>query len=634
MADEIVGGLRAIAQELKTVQDQMADLDNTSQEFVKLSQKAGELRNKMKDVSEAVNSQTGPAISNFGNNISTARGQLMELDLEGFGNSMKSAAANIGNINLKSIKEGLSGMASGFASIGKALLTNPIFLIGAAIALIAMNMDKVFKLFPSFERALKGIGDEERAIARAVEARAEASKKAYDQSSLEVNQMKLAGKTEREILDYRMARLKTSIADAKVNLDTAVIQAKMQIETAKRNRDILDGIIKFITLPLKPILAAVDAIGKIAGQNFGIAEKFQDLLGDMAIDPEQTEADLNKSIAAQQDAIKQMESDYAGFNLQLREIDKKGADEKAKIASDAKAKQKSEDDKAQAEKDKKAAEDLEKARKDEELLRQMKREALEEEQALSQEIQNVKQGALATEIQNVRDAYFEKIEAAKKYNLDYTALEEERDKKIREIEAATKERKEKEDKEKADQDKANQEKQIQDANDLENAKLQIAQQYMNAAQSLTDAMATSGLMSAKKAFEVGKALSIAQTTISTIQGVQNALNAQSVVPDPLGTALKIANAVAIGAAGAASIAKIGSTQFEGGKSGGTGSVVPAIKPSSNTPSGQAPAALNLSSLQGNNSVAPLQTYVVAGQVSNAQQAEFKIKNTASILGGG
>jgi hypothetical protein len=52
------------------------------------------------------------------------------------------------------------------------------------------------------------------------------------------------------------------------------------------------------------------------------------------------------------------------------------------------------------------------------------------------------------------------------------------------------------------------------------------------------------------------------------------------------------------------------------------------------PSAQSPSALNLSFLEGNVNTAPLQTYVLAGQVSNAQQAEFKIKNTASILGGG
>jgi hypothetical protein len=181
------------------------------------------------------------------------------------------------------------------------------------------------------------------------------------------------------------------------------------------------------------------------------------------------------------------------------------------------------------------------------------------------------------------------------------------------------------------------EKRIQDEKLVQQAKYDIALKYLSAAQSLTDAMTTSGLLSAKKSFEVGKAISIAQTTISTIMGVQNALNATSTVPEPFGMALKVANAVAIGAAGAASLAKIASTKFDGGGGGG-GTTTPSMP----TPSGgamggassQAPAALNLSGLQGNTSVAPLQTYVLAGQVSGAQQAEFKIKNTASILGGG
>jgi len=128
-----------------------------------------------------------------------------------------------------------------------------------------------------------------------------------------------------------------------------------------------------------------------------------------------------------------------------------------------------------------------------------------------------------------------------------------------------------------------------------------------------------------------------QTTIETIQGVQNALSAVTTIPEPFGTALKIANAVSIGAAGAANIAKIAKTQFNApdagvqptttvGGGGGGGAM--------SAPSAQSPSALNLSFLQGNVNTAPLQTYVLAGQVSNAQQAEFKIKNTASILGGG
>jgi len=134
MADEILSGLRGIKTELRAVQDQMAGLDAGSQEFVKLSQKAGELRDRMKDVKEAVNANAGPAIASFGNNLSIARGQIMELDLEGFGQSMTRMASNVKSVDFKSFKDGLTSMGNGLASLGRALLTNPIFLIAGAIA--------------------------------------------------------------------------------------------------------------------------------------------------------------------------------------------------------------------------------------------------------------------------------------------------------------------------------------------------------------------------------------------------------------------------------------------------------------------------------------------------------------------
>jgi hypothetical protein len=167
------------------------------------------------------------------------------------------------------------------------------------------------------------------------------------------------------------------------------------------------------------------------------------------------------------------------------------------------------------------------------------------------------------------------------------------------------------------------------------ARYELASAATKSMMALNDALTQSGIISAEKGFKIGKALSIAQTTISTIEGVQNALNAASTLPEPFGMALKVANAVTIGAAGAASIAKIAATQFEGGTTPpGTINMPSPSGGAMGGGGGQAPAALNLSGLQGNISNAPLQTYVLAGQVSNAQQAEFKIKNTASILGGG
>ena len=57
-------------------------------------------------------------------------------------------------------------------------------------------------------------------------------------------------------------------------------------------------------------------------------------------------------------------------------------------------------------------------------------------------------------------------------------------------------------------------------------------------------------------------------TISGIQGVINALTAQSVIPDPFGAILKGVNAAIVGATTIANIAKIKATTFQGGGGGG------------------------------------------------------------------
>jgi hypothetical protein len=83
----------------------------------------------------------------------------------------------------------------------------------------------------------------------------------------------------------------------------------------------------------------------------------------------------------------------------------------------------------------------------------------------------------------------------------------------------------------------------------------------------------SGLMNSesKKAFEVGKAASIAQATISTYQGATSAFAALAPIP-LVGPALGTAAAAAAVVAGLANIQSIASTKFGGG--GGKGAAVP------------------------------------------------------------
>lgn len=82
----------------------------------------------------------------------------------------------------------------------------------------------------------------------------------------------------------------------------------------------------------------------------------------------------------------------------------------------------------------------------------------------------------------------------------------------------------------------------------------------------------------KRRFEQAKKIQIAQATIAGIQGVINALTAQSIIPEPFGTILKGINAVAVAATTFANISKIRSQTFDGVGGGISAPAVPSINP--------------------------------------------------------
>ena len=148
--------------------------------------------------------------------------------------------------------------------------------------------------------------------------------------------------------------------------------------------------------------------------------------------------------------------------------------------------------------------------------------------------------------------------------------------------------------------------------------------------SLNDLLTSAGILNAEQSFKVGKALQLAQATVSAITGTQNAFT--TAAASPITTAFPAYPFVMAGvaaAAGAANIAKIASMRFNK-----DGSPPP---PSPPPPSGgmggstNAPA-LDLSFInQQTNKAQPLQTYVLATNVSNAQEAEQKIKDQSRII---
>jgi len=177
--------------------------------------------------------------------------------------------------------------------------------------------------------------------------------------------------------------------------------------------------------------------------------------------------------------------------------------------------------------------------------------------------------------------------------------------------------------------------------------MEIAQASANSMQALSDAVfaiklgnlekgSRAELETAKKQFKINKALAITQTVISTIMGITNALSAQSVVPEPFGTILKVANAVAVGIAGTANTAKIASQQFNSG--GGGGGVTAANISSAGGGVNIAPPSTGSTLLnsdgtikkQGTSSQPMVKAYVTETDISSTQKRVNSIEEKSQI----
>jgi hypothetical protein len=176
-----------------------------------------------------------------------------------------------------------------------------------------------------------------------------------------------------------------------------------------------------------------------------------------------------------------------------------------------------------------------------------------------------------------------------------------------------------------------------------NDAINLVSQGLDAILALNEAFGGDSEAEQKKAFEIAKKAQLAQAVISTIQGAQNAFATASASPlTAIFPAYPFIQAGLATAFGLASIKKIASSTFQstsapsgGGtpSSGGTGG--------GSTPNGSSSASLGAPQLGGSSSTQNtnettqsntpvVKTYVLAGEVSSAQDAEAKINQRRTL----
>jgi len=651
---DVIEKTKSLRQQLKELQLELANTDPDSQKYLELAAAAGELKDRMQDAAQAVGTQAGGAFERVSGSLGLVTSRITSLDFTGAAEGAKQLAANIGQIKPGDITKGIQGIGTAFASVGKALLTNPIFLIGAAIAAAIVYADELLTL-------VDGVTDAELEQLEIQKQRVTQSKEQLSAISDQENILRLQGKTEKEILQLKVEAAQAALNEQKIVIETTKAQRKAQLEAAERNASILTGIITFLTAPLQLILAQLDLVTQTA-KDFGLLSdetfakvgnlrnRFNESITSLVFDPKQVKADGDKAIEEQEKIYKDLENQQAGFKLKIKEIDDKAAEDK-KQADDKTAKeQKDRNEKASKERkqaaEKEAADRIKAEKEVSDLLNQLYEENVKEFEAAekkktaaaeaeaakrkkAEEDYNAAIIALRAEQDAANLTQDEKdiIAIDKKY-LDLREKAIQAGQSTLEVDAAYKAALEQQEQDSAEKRKAN-EFAVQDA------KLQATSDALGTINGLVAAFAKGDERRAKAAFKVQKALSIAQATVDTYKAANAIFYAASANPTTvLFPAQPFIAAGAAIAAGLANVATIAQQQFQGGGQpggGGNNDSVPNLPGDSG--GGSQPAQFNplaASFLDQRQEQVTPRAYVLASDVASAAETRENVADLARI----
>ena len=497
-----------------------------------------------------------------------------------------------------SVKGGIKavkGLSTSFKGLRTAIVATGIGAIVVALGLIVAYWDDIMEL-------VSGVSEEQKDLLALQEESVAASQMQYDNINATSNTLKLQGKSERDILNAKKAQTDETIKQLEAQLVTQKEMKISQVEAAERNKNIAQGIIRFLTLPITYILSMIDAITAAASLlplvgdvSSNLEEKFSGGIANLLFDPSEVAAKGDEAVAETEKQLQKLKNTRDGFILQKQKED---ADAEQKRKDTEAAKQKEIDDKAKADQDALDKLKADSAKKDEDL----KRQQLQSIENLENEYFNRLLDKQTIEENAVRDKYFNLIEAARQYGEDTSVLEEAQSAELKAI-----------------KDKA-------DAEDIARDKTLKKQQLSSIGDTFGQVANILGKKSA-----AGKAAAIAAATINTYQGISEVWGNESTLPSPFDVIQKAVASATVLASGLKTVQKIKSVPKPAGVTGGGGSGggTPNFTPPAFNVVG-ASGSSQLADAIGGQSNQPTRAYVVSDDVTTSQALERNIVNGATI----
>ena len=526
----------------------------------------------------------------------------------GLASRFKNVITGVGKMGT-ALKTSFKAGIKGATGLKTALVATGIGALVVALGLIVSYWDDIVGL-------VNGVSASQRQLNKEVEENLATQTEALDAISAQENSLKLQGKTEAEIRDLKIQQTDEVILATIAQLEQMKKTKEAQVEAAQRNKDIAQGIIRFLTLPITLLLGTVDALTAALSLIPGLGdvatnleEGFSGGIAGLIFDPEEVAAEGDATIKETEAQLTKLKNSRDGIILQSNKADSDAADKKK-----ADQEKRDADELAAAEKlaaDKKAIKDkadAEKAAADALYL------------ANRQLIDDMLVQADLDAIDNMFVRAAEELRIQEELDLEKLRLAGATEAEINRIKQSFVDKSKKLAKEEADFNKAMKKQDVQNA-------LSAGSDILSSISSLVG-----------EGTSIGKAAAIASTTIDTYQSANAAYKSVVGIPVVGPVLAPIAAGVAV-ASGLMSIKKIVSTKTPGNKSAGSVPSIsvpnaPAVNPETALQAGaNADAAENqvtLGDQEGSGGPAVVRAYVVSSEVSSQQEADAKINDLARL----
>jgi len=518
-------------------------------------------------------------------------------------------------------------------------------LAATGIGLFLVALGTVVAYWDDIKAAVSGVTAEQQKLNEESHKNFETSKEQLSTLDAQDNILKLQGKSEREILNLKIAKVNSAIELGKIELQNVIKTSKAEEEAAIKNYNLTKKIVDFtldaaLFLPklmLMPIDMAIKGANKVSEAlglgklvSFDLSKTLDDMQSQFSgfiagsiFNAEEVKAEGEKTRKGLEKELKDLENQKAGFQLSIKEMDK------ANSQKSIDAQKEEQDKKLQAEK-----EYNDKLRAYYDAIEQERQsqitDAKEKElQALDNKFEELYKKADEAN-QSDKELLIQHQQEIADINTKFDLLAQEEAKKTAD-ELAKIEKEKLDEIEKANKEAAEKDEALKKRN--KEFGIEMALSGLSTIANLTELFGKKSEKAARRAFQIQKAANIATAIISTYQSATAAYASQFVpVPDPSSPVRGgIAAGMAI-AAGLVNVAKIASQKFEGGGSSGGGST-----PAGGGGGGGGMVAPNFNVIgsSGVNQLAqiqqqPTRAYVVSGDVANGLSLERNRLQNATL----